>query len=196
MNAIYLSTSGDTVTTLATPLTVPNYGCGVVELSGKIIIHKVKKEKEEVLVDDEVLGEAEINHNHDMDIVEEKDIVRDVIDNPHDELKKRRRRSNRLRLRRSTREKRSNNDHNRDLYLCGDIVDNSFVNGIKLPVLRCIKRKTNGFIISNLSRVIWLKLNRPFITDIRTYITNSKGEIISLDKNTVECTLLLIPNPI
>lgn len=36
MNALYLSTTGDTTTELATPLEVEGYGCGVIEMTGKI----------------------------------------------------------------------------------------------------------------------------------------------------------------
>lgn len=36
MNALYLSTSGDVITELATPLEVEGYGCGVIELTGKV----------------------------------------------------------------------------------------------------------------------------------------------------------------
>ena len=36
MNAVYLKTDGDTVTDLPLPLEVEGYGCGVVEMFGKI----------------------------------------------------------------------------------------------------------------------------------------------------------------
>ena len=36
MNAQYLSTSGDVITELATPLEVEGYRCGVIELTGKV----------------------------------------------------------------------------------------------------------------------------------------------------------------
>ena len=36
MNALYLSTHGDVITELATPLEVEDYGCGVIELTGKV----------------------------------------------------------------------------------------------------------------------------------------------------------------
>ena len=36
MNALYLFTCGDVITELATPLEVEGYGCGVIELTGKV----------------------------------------------------------------------------------------------------------------------------------------------------------------
>ena len=36
MNALYLSTCGDVITELATPLEVEGYGGGVIELTGKV----------------------------------------------------------------------------------------------------------------------------------------------------------------
>lgn len=43
MNAFYLSTSGDTVTTLPLPLEMEGYGCGVIEISGKTIANYSKQ---------------------------------------------------------------------------------------------------------------------------------------------------------
>ena len=36
MNALYLSTTGDTTTELTTPLEEKGYGCRVIEMTGKI----------------------------------------------------------------------------------------------------------------------------------------------------------------
>ena len=36
MNVLYLSTHGDVITEQATPLEVEGYGCGVIELTGKV----------------------------------------------------------------------------------------------------------------------------------------------------------------
>ena len=40
MQAVYLSTNGDTTTFLSTPLEVQGYGCGVIELNGKVLVPK------------------------------------------------------------------------------------------------------------------------------------------------------------
>ena len=40
MHAVYLTTNGDTTTFLSTPLEVQEYGCGIIELDGKVIIPK------------------------------------------------------------------------------------------------------------------------------------------------------------
>ena len=36
MNAVYLTTDGDTTTVLSIPLEVKSYGCGVIEMTGKV----------------------------------------------------------------------------------------------------------------------------------------------------------------
>ena len=36
MNAVYLTTSGDTTTHLPLPIEVEGYGCGIIELIGKV----------------------------------------------------------------------------------------------------------------------------------------------------------------
>ena len=36
MNALYLSTNGDTTTQLPIPLEVQGYGCGIIEMTGKV----------------------------------------------------------------------------------------------------------------------------------------------------------------
>ena len=82
-----------------------------------------------------------------------------------------------------------------DLYLCCNIINESYVDEIKLPVLRSIKRTSSGYIQNEVSRVIWLKLNREFIPEIRLYITNNKGQIVSLPENKLNCTLLFLPAP-
>ena len=65
------------------------------------------------------------------------------------------------------------------LYLCCDIVKESFVGNLKIPVLLCIKQKNNTF-IGNVFKVIWLKVMRPTISSIRLYICDDEGKIISL----------------
>ena len=40
MHTVYLTTNGDTTTFLSTPLEVQGYGCGIIELDGKVIIPK------------------------------------------------------------------------------------------------------------------------------------------------------------
>lgn len=48
-------------------------------------------------------------------------------------------------------------NNNDNLYLCCNIVEESFIGNIKMPVLRCIKRK-NGFIKENIQHIISLKV--------------------------------------
>ena len=78
-----------------------------------------------------------------------------------------------------------------NLYLCSDIVEESDVGSIKMPVLQYLKRK-NG-IPTEINNVIWLQVMRPSISSIRLYIADETGKILSLPKNTLRCTLLFIP---
>ena len=108
MKAVYLSTKSDQTTVLIFPSEVQGFGCRVVEIIGKVLLPKNKKD----------------------------------ISN---------------------------------LYLCCNIVDESFVGNLKIPVLRCIERK-NGVITSNINNIIWLNVMRPTISSIRLYIYVMKLE--------------------
>ena len=78
-----------------------------------------------------------------------------------------------------------------NLYLCSDIVEESDVGNIKMPVLRYLKRK-NGIPVE-INNVIWLNVMRPSISRIHLYIADETGKILSFPKNTLNCTLLFIP---
>ena len=147
MQAVYLTTNGDTTTILSTPLEVQGYGCGVLELNGKVTVPKrlLKGNKSQTLPDK---------------VEDEEEVAAD--------------------------EKCTDN-----LYLCSDIVEESDVGSIKMPVLRYLKRK-NGIPVE-ISNVIWLQVMRPSISRIRLYIADETGKILSLPKNTLNCTLLFIP---
>lgn len=122
MKALFLSTSGDNTLDLPLPLEVEGYGCGIIEISGRI-----------------------------------------------DSLK------------------------SEQLFLCCDICEESFTGKTMMPILRNIKRRTNGIIINEINHVIWLRVMRPHISSIRLYIANQFGDIIALPKNNLKCTLLFIP---
>ena len=57
-----------------------------------------------------------------------------------------------------------------DLFLCCDFCEESVVGEIKLPVLRCIKRKQTGIVYNDINHVIWLQVIRPNISSIRLYM--------------------------
>lgn len=172
MNAVYLSTNGDSVTRIATTLKGENYGCGVVEMYGKIFDS----------LKEEVINEPMEQDTIDTQVAEETDVNEDI---KHDEFKEKRRKK------RSKITKKINKD--RDLYLCCNIIEESFVNNVKLPVLRYLKRNSSGFINSNIDHIIWLNVIRPEINEIRLYITDNTGKVISVPKNKLSCTLLFIP---
>lgn len=143
MQAVYLSTNGDTTTVLSTPLEVQGYGCGVIELNGKVVIPKRLLRTNKPIEDE----------------VEQKSAVDEGFTD--------------------------------NLYLCSDIVEESDVGNIKMPVLRYLKRK-NGIPVE-INNVIWLHVMRPSISRIRLYIADETGKIVSLPKNTLNCTLLFVP---
>ena len=124
MKAIYLTTDGDTTTELPVPLEIEGYGCGVIEMSGKVRTG--------------------------------------FTDN---------------------------------LYLCCDICEESYVNNIKMPVLRYISRNRNGLVNKPIDHVIWLRVMRPNISSIRLYISDEHGKIVSVEDNFLNCTLLFVPAP-
>ena len=85
----------------------------------------------------------------------------------------------------------TNDGFTNNLYLCSDIVEESDVGNIKMPVLHSLKRK-NGIPVE-INNVVWLCVKRPSISRIRLYIANDRGKVFSLPKNTLNCTLLFIP---
>ena len=79
-----------------------------------------------------------------------------------------------------------------DLFLCFDICEESYMGENMMPVLRSIKRKTNGMIINDINHVIWLRVMRPHISNIHLYISDEFGEIKTVDNNKLNCTLLFV----
>ena len=67
-----------------------------------------------------------------------------------------------------------------NLYLCSDIVEESDVGNIKMPVLRSLKRK-NG-IPAEINNVIWLHVMRPSISKIRLYIADEQEKYFHYQK--------------
>ena len=122
MNAVYLTTQGDTTTELPVTLEIEGYGCGVIEMSGKVVGSK-------------------------------------------------------------------------PLYLCCDICEESTVGELRMPVLRFINTNKNGLVNKSIDHVIWLRVMRPAISRIRLYIADENGEIVSVEDNKLQCTLLFIPAP-
>lgn len=161
MQAVYLSTNGDTTTILSTPLEVQGYGCGVLELNGKVVVPKrlLRTNKPQVQPPEK---DEDINSASPQD-----ELTTPTQSNPGDE------------------------GFTDNLYLCSNIVEESDVGNIKMPVLRYLKRK-NGIPVE-INNVIWLRVIRPSISRIRLYIADETGKILSLPKNTLNCTLLFIP---
>ena len=124
MNALYLTTTGDTTIELPIPLEVEGYGCGVIEMSGKVL-----------------------------------------------------------------------SGFKEPLYLCCDICEESAVRTKRMPVLRFIDRNLrNGNVNKSVHNIIWLRVMRPSIGSIRLYIADEYGQVISVEGNELNCTLLFVPH--
>ena len=163
MHAVYLTTNGDTTTFLSTPLEVQGYGCGIIELDGKVIIipKRLMKNKPKPIP------------LPPMTPTDEEGKIP-----PHEELKDQSLEQN-------------NDGFTSNLYLCSDIVEESDIGNIKMPVLRSLKRK-NGIQVE-INNVVWLRVKRPSISRFQLYIADDRGKVFSLPKNTLNCTLLFIP---
>lgn len=83
---------------------------------------------------------------------------------------------------------------NKPLFLCSNITQDTYVLNKKLPVLRMLKTNQSGIINNNLYKIIWLTVTRRSIANLRLYICDINGEIISLGQKTLYCTLLFIPD--
>ena len=59
MNAVYLSTSGDTTTQLPLPLEMQGYGCGIIEMTGKVY----HREKEPLYLCSNICEESFVGNN-------------------------------------------------------------------------------------------------------------------------------------
>ena len=119
---LYLWTNGDDITQLSETLEVEGYGCGVLDITGKL---------------------PQLN---------------------------------------------SNNVY----YLCCNFVEDSFVNKTRLPVLRQIRVNSKGGIQSDVGHVIWIPIIRTSLSNVRLYITDEEGKIISVGGRGLNSTLLFI----
>ena len=113
MHAVYLTTNGDINTFLSTPLEGQGYGCGIIELDGKVIIPKrLMKNKPKPMP------------SPPMTPTDEEGKIP-----PREELKDQ-----------SLEQNNYDDGFTNNLYLCSDIVEESDVGNIKMPVLHSLKR--------------------------------------------------------
>jgi len=84
-------------------------------------------------------------------------------------------------------------ESSKQLYLCCDIIEESYVGNKKLPILYPIERNTRGSVTSNIYKVLYIRIIRPSISSIRLYICDDTGKVISLGKKTLKCVLLIVP---
>ena len=80
--------------------------------------------------------------------------------------------------------------YNIPLFLCCNISEDVFVNSRKLPALCKLYFSNEGDIIGNtINTPIWLKINREKVWKLRLYICDEQGDIPSLGKGQLYCTL-------
>lgn len=83
---------------------------------------------------------------------------------------------------------------NKPLFLCSNITQDTYVGNKKLPVLKMLKTNQSGIINNNIYKLIWLRVTRRSISNLRLYICDINGEIVSLGSKTLYCTLLFVPD--
>lgn len=79
------------------------------------------------------------------------------------------------------------------LYLCVDLVRESFVNEVMLPVVHALTTINRSSIVADISNPIWLKTNREYVNTVHVYLTDEQGVKRSFDDSLLRCTLVLIP---
>lgn len=187
MQVVYLSTDGDTTTRLSNPLEVQGYGCAVVEISGKIVIPKRLQKPDKIVIDtlpqphkpltpldsEGLTREIDWSNRPPLDPIPEPPPQNLTLCNDEDD----------------------NEYFSDNLFLCSNIIEESYIGSRKMPILRYLNRK-NGNIIGSINQTIWLKVMRPHISSIRLYIADESGKILSLPRNYLNCTLLFIPHTI
>ena len=89
-----------------------------------------------------------------------------------------------------------------DFFLCCDFVHESILDSITLPALHRIplknvmspngRRKTKRVNVA-FSTKMWVGCNRDEVSEIRLYISTSKGHVPSFRKCELKCSLICIP---
>jgi hypothetical protein len=85
------------------------------------------------------------------------------------------------------------NSSKRSLYLCVDLVRDSFVNEVMLPVVHVLATCNRSNVIADISNPIWLKTNREYVNTVHIYLTDEKGTKQSFSDSLLRCSLVLIP---
>ena len=200
MKAVYLSTNGDNTIRLPNPLEVHGYGCAVIEITGKVTIPKRMQrgdkkpeipqplpkppEETETIIpthdelNDDPIPEPEPEPNPPSPHPAPRPPL-----NPN---------QNPTSQNLDTCIDMEEEGYTDNLYLCCNIIEESYVGEKKMPILRYLKRK-NGNILNEITHPIWLQVIRPTISSIRLYIADETGKVLSLPRNSLNCTLLFIP---
>lgn len=211
MQALYLSTNGDTTTRLANPLEVHEYGCAVIEISGKVVIPRRLQKSEKAITSPNSIPKPPENEHDEDEHDEDEDELNDqskINNNAEKKIDP----TPEPKLKYIPFEAKPPLEANpapppqnltgcsedveegfsEDLYLCCNIIQESYVGNRKMPVLRYLRRK-NGNIINEINHPIWLTVMRPAISSIRLYIADDTGKVLSLPRNNLNCTLLFVP---
>jgi len=79
----------------------------------------------------------------------------------------------------------------RPLYLCCDFVENANLHTRKLPILKQFTTNRQGYVNSSVGHVIWMKVTRSRLSQVRLYICDDDGETVSFTGRGIYCTLVL-----
>ena len=79
------------------------------------------------------------------------------------------------------------------LYLCGDFVQDSWLNTVSAPVLTPLPHDFGGTGINSPQTPIWLKTSRDVLTAVRVFLVNGNGEPRSFEQSVLGCSLVFIP---
>ncbi len=81
------------------------------------------------------------------------------------------------------------------LFLCSDLcASSSFVAGkAKLPILRQLVVSKDGSVNMDIHNVLYLETSNKIFRNIRMYITDETGNIPSVERCSLNCTVLVFP---
>ena len=79
------------------------------------------------------------------------------------------------------------------LFLCCDVVKESFLNGTSSPVLCPLAHGTTKGTVISPPNPIWVKTNRENISALRLYIIDGRGHKRTFNESNLTCSLVFIP---
>lgn len=86
-----------------------------------------------------------------------------------------------------------------DLFLCGNFLSESIIQGKSLPILRRIyfeDKNLHNFQNINVKfeKLLWVDVSRKKIDEVKLYLCDDEGRIPSFTEVALSCTLVCIPH--